>query len=231
MALRWAHISDHEIAFESSVRSASTGSSTTRPAAADGVTRDRDETPLPGDVRRLCSPPGWWRRTTKIGSVPWPVFERPWPFTGPNTRPGGQAASLTGSDTCYAARGGRIRDRTARRKPRECFDRKPLGCSPSSGTPPEPPRVSLARLPAFWDGDFDRAELLAEQVVQECAEAVGLTTSRLVKHCATSRSSLTSTWRRPRRPRFLQDAVALYRHLDHPRLLAETLVDLGRPRK
>jgi tetratricopeptide (TPR) repeat protein len=78
---------------------------------------------------------------------------------------------------------------------------------------------------AYWDGDLDRCEQLAHQVVQECGAAgvrypVGQALSYLAFIARRRGRNDTAL-------KFLEDAAAIYRDLDDPWQLSSLLVDLA----
>jgi predicted ATPase/class 3 adenylate cyclase len=138
---------------------------------------------------------------------------------------GGQAASLFSLGRALALRGdvAEIEDSSA--EAAQCFTES-LALFTQRGDAAGAAwcQVWLGSL-AFWDEDLDRAEQLAEQGLQvgravEAQHAAGQALCNLAfiaRRRGDAAAALT----------FLEDAVALYRHLDHRRLLAEALVDLA----
>jgi predicted ATPase/class 3 adenylate cyclase len=138
---------------------------------------------------------------------------------------GGQAASLFSLGRALALRGdvAEIKDSSA--EAAQCFT-EGLALFTERGDPAGAAwcQVWLGSL-AFWDEDLDKAERLAEQGLQDARavdaqHATGQALCNLAfiaRRRGDAAAALT----------FLEDAVVLYRHLDHRRLLAEALVDLA----
>jgi predicted ATPase/class 3 adenylate cyclase len=138
---------------------------------------------------------------------------------------GGQAASLFSLGRALALRGDVAEIEDSSTEAAQCF-RESLALFTQRGDAAGAAwcQVWLGSL-AFWDEDLDTAERLAEQVLQEARavdaqHAAGQALCNLAfiaRRRGDAAAALT----------FLEDAVALYRDLDHHRLLAEALVDLA----
>ena len=138
---------------------------------------------------------------------------------------GGQAASLFSLGRALALRGDVVEIQDSSTEAAQCFaESLALFTQRGDAAGAAWCQVWLGSL-AFGDEDLDTAERLAEQVIQEARavdaqHAAGQALCNLAfiaRRRGDDAAALT----------FLEDAVALYRDLDHHRLLAEALVDLA----
>jgi predicted ATPase/class 3 adenylate cyclase len=138
---------------------------------------------------------------------------------------GGQAASLFSLGRALALRGDVAEIEDSSTEAAQCFtDGLALFTQRGDAAGAAWCQVWLGSL-AFWDDDLDRAERLAEQGLQDARavdaqHAAGQALCNLA-FIASRRGDAAAALT------FLEEAVALYRHLDHRRLLAEALVDLA----